>query len=125
MRIKRDYWNCNHCGTTNIAGNIYTCPNCNKTRGEDEVFRIAPHSDNSYRNNKLHSEHANAIVPVPDIIPDDDIAIPNTVADFIGDYDSDDNYWNNFSNAISDLPWRGIGGIIMAFILAIAYIISS
>ncbi|MBQ9684254.1 hypothetical protein IJV57_02125 [Candidatus Saccharibacteria bacterium] len=76
-------------------------------------------------NNKLHSEHANAIVPVPDIIPDDDIAIPNTVADFIGDYDIDDNYWNNFSDVISDLPWRGIGGIIMAFILAIAYIISS
>ena len=76
-------------------------------------------------NNKLHSEHNNAIVPVPDIIPDDDIAIPNTVADFIGDYDSDDNYWNNFSGAISDLPWRGIGGIITAIILAIAYIISS
>ena len=76
-------------------------------------------------NDKLHSEHASAIVPVPDIIPDDDIAIPNTIADFIGDGVGDDNYWNIFSGAISDLPWRGIGGIIMAIILAIAYIISS
>lgn len=63
-------------------------------------------------------------------IPDDDIATPNTVADFIGDYNIDDNYQNSFSDTISSLPWRGIGIIIiiiiiiMAIILAIAYIVN-
>ena len=115
-RVIRDYWNCNYCGTTGIAGNVYTCPSCKKARGKDAVLHIAPRDD---------------IVPVPDtipvididtIIPDTDTAIPNTVADFVGDHGIDDNYWSSFPDAISNLPWRGIG-IITAIILAIAYAI--
>lgn len=117
-RVIRDYWNCNYCGTTSIAGNVYTCPSCKKARGKDAVLHIFPRDD---------------IVPVPDtiipvididaIIPDTDTAIPNTVADFVGDHDIDDNYWSSFPDAISNLPWRGIS-IIAAIVLAIAYILS-
>lgn len=48
-KIVRGYWDCDYCDTIDIAGNIYTCPNCGKTRGKDVVFHVTPHDGNKPR----------------------------------------------------------------------------
>ena len=40
------YWDCPYCGTNDIAGDVYDCPNCGKARDDDIVFHPNPHSGN-------------------------------------------------------------------------------